>query len=891
MALTVGSRIGPYQVVSHLGEGGMGVVFRARDTRLERDAALKTLPDVFAGDRDRLSRLQREAQVLASLNHPHIAQIYGLEEAGGACYIAMELVEGETLADRIVHGPIAVDEVVRIARQVADALEVAHEKGIVHRDLKPANIKLTPDGRVKVLDFGLAKAIDSGAGASAMSQSPTLSLAATQAGLILGTAGYMSPEQAKGKPVDRRADIWAFGVVVYEMLAGRPLFSGDTVSETLAQVMMKEPDWQALSKAPTGLVHLLQRCLVKDPRDRLQAIGDARIELDEMSRTPSGHWAPPPHGSGHSRALAWSLASLLVCVAAGAAAFVWWPREGRVVEPLRRWTIQLRDSESIAAGRLPGGLGIGRPSIALSPDDRSIVYVVERGEQTSLHVRATDEFDGKPIPGTEGGFQPFFSSDGQWVGFFTDTKLKKVFLQGGSPVELCDAVHVYGASWGSDDRIYFADREGNRLTRIAASGGTPEVVANSSDVGTTLLWPHILPGSKAVLFNSPFPGTINVLSLEDRSRRPLIAGASAAYAASGHIVFSRGSDVLAAAFDLERLAITGPAVPVLENVRTEALDASQFSISNRGTLAYVEGGFARYANLVWLDRQGRETPVDVPAQVYGSFTLSPDGRRVAVIIPAQAEGQTNDIWIYDLERHNRRPLATRVQNNPVWAPDGRSVLLSLEQNGAANIYRQAVDGTGVAERLTESRYNQYLQTVSPDGKVLVYGESTASGDRDLWSLRLDGKEKPQLYLQTLAREVFAAFSPDGRWLAYVNDAAGRYEVYVVAADGTGDRRLVSTEGGEEPRWSARGDLFYRNGQQWMAVAVTPGAPGGAFSAGRPQTLFEGPFPNIPGYSYDVTTDGQRFLMAREAIAGRSREIRIVLNWFEDLKQRVRAAGQ
>jgi Tol biopolymer transport system component len=283
--------------------------------------------------------------------------------------------------------------------------------------------------------------------------------------------------------------------------------------------------------------------------------------------------------------------------------------------------------------------------------------------------------------------------------------------------------------------------------------------------------------------------------------------------------------------------------------------------------------------------------VDVPAQVYGSFTLSPDGRRVAVIIPAQAEGQTNDIWIYDLERHNRRPLATRVQNNPVWAPDGRSVLLSLEQNGAANIYRQAVDGTGVAERLTESRYNQYLQTVSPDGKVLVYGESTASGDRDLWSLRLDGKEKPQLYLQTLAREVFAAFSPDGRWLAYVNDAAGRYEVYVVAADGTGDRRLVSTEGGEEPRWSARGDLFYRNGQQWMAVAVTPGAPGGAFSAGRPQTLFEGPFPNIPGYSYDVTTDGQRFLMAREAIAGRSREIRIVLNWFEDLKQRVRAAGQ
>jgi serine/threonine-protein kinase len=724
-----------------------------------------------------------------------------------------------------------------------------------------------------------------------MSQSPTLSLAATQAGLVLGTAGYMSPEQAKGRPVDRRADIWAFGVVLYEMLAGRPIFSGETVSETLAQVMMKEPDWQALSKAPAGLVHLLRRCLVKDPRDRLQAIGDARIELDEISRTSSEHRPSSPRRSEHSRVLAWSLASLLVCSAAGAAAFVWWPREATAPSPISRWTIQLREGESIDAGRLPGGLGIGRPSIALSPDDRYIVYVVERDHQTMLHVRATNEFVGKPIPGTEGGFQPFFSPDGQWVGFFTDTKLKKVFLQGGSPVPLCDAVHVYGASWGSDDRIYFADREGNRLTRIAASGGTPEVVANSSEIGTTLLWPHILPGSRAALFNSPFPGTINVLSLEDRSRRPLIGGTSAAYVASGHIVFSRGSDVLTAAFDLERLAITGPAVPVLEKVRTEAMDSGQISISNRGTLAYVEGGFARYANLAWLDRQGRETPVDVPAQVYGSFTLSPDGSRIAVIIPAQTEGQTNDIWIYDLERHNRTRLATRVQTNPVWAPDGRSVFLGLEQGGPSNVYRLAADGTGVAERLTESRYAQLPQTISPDGKTLIFGEATATGDRDFWSLRLDGKEKPQPYLQTPAREIFAAFSPDGRWLAYVNDAAGRYEVYVVAADGKGDRRLVSTEGGEEPRWSARGDLFYRNGQQWMAVAVTPGASGTAFSASRPQTLFEGPFPNVPGYSYDVTSDGRRFLMAREAVTGRSREIRIVLNWFDELKQRVRAAGQ
>jgi Tol biopolymer transport system component len=329
-------------------------------------------------------------------------------------------------------------------------------------------------------------------------------------------------------------------------------------------------------------------------------------------------------------------------------------------------------------------------------------------------------------------------------------------------------------------------------------------------------------------------------------------------------------------------------VPVLEKVRTEAMDSSQLSISTRGTLAYVEGGYARYANLAWLDRQGRESPVDVPAQVYGSFTLSPDGRRIAVIIPAQAEGQTNDLWIYDLERHNRTPLATRVQVSPVWAPDGRSVFIALEQDGAANIYRLAVDGTGVKERLTENRRNQFPQTISPDGKTLVYGESTESGGRDLWSLRVDDKGKPQPYLQSPAREIFAAFSPDGRWLAYVDDAAGRYEVYVVAADGTGDRRLVSTEGGEEPRWSARGDLFYRNGQQWMIVAV---ASGKTFSAGRPQPLFEGPFPNVPGYSYDVTADGQRFLMAREAIAGRSREIRIVLNWFEDLKQRVRAAGQ
>jgi serine/threonine protein kinase/Tol biopolymer transport system component len=885
MSLAVGSRIGSYQVVSRLGEGGMGVVFRARDTRLERDVAIKTLPDVFASDPDRLSRFRREAQVLASLNHPHIAQIYGFEELAGACCIAMELVEGETLADRLVHGPIAVDDVLQIARQVADALEVAHDKGVVHRDLKPANIKIGADGAVKVLDFGLAKAMGESAAAGSNSLSPTLSLAATQAGVILGTAAYMAPEQAKGKSVDRRADIWAFGVVVHEMLTGRRLFSGETVSETLAQVMMQEPDWQALSgRAPARLIDLLRRCLVKDPRNRLQSIGDARIELFELSR---GVVEPRPvaaPSTSRSRMLGWALISATLGASVTAAVFVAWPREAIPSSPISRWTIQLGPGERVAGGNLVGGLGIGRPAIAVSPDDRQIVYVVERNNQTVLHVRALQEFEGKPIPGTEGGFGPFFSPDGQWVGFFTDTKLKKVFLQGGAPVTLADAVHVYGATWASDDRIYYSDREAVKLTRIAAGGGTPEVVATTTTAGAPLRWPHALPGSRALLFNSGSPGVVSVLSLEDGTHRPLIPGTSAAYVGTGHLVFSRGSDVLAAPFDLDRLVVTAPAVPVLQNVRTEALDTGQFSISNRGTLAYVAGGFARHVQLVWRDRQGRETPLNVPSQVYGAFELSPDGRRAVIVVPAQGEGQSNDLWIYDLERDTRTRLTAGAA--PIWTHDGSSIIFGVQKDGVTNMHRLTVDGAGPAERLVSSKYSQSAQAVSPDGGTLVYIESDAESDSNLWSVRLDGDRKPLPLLRTPAREIFADFSPDGRWLAYVNDASGRYEVYVMRSDGTGERRQVSTDGGEEPRWSARGDeLFYRNGETWMAVSVTQGA---TFTAGRPQTLFAGPFPNVPGYSYDVSPDGSRFLMAREATTGNPTQIRVVLNWFDELTQRLAA---
>ena len=827
-----------------------------------------------------MARFQREAHALASLNHPDIAQIYGFEESGETPYLVMELIEGETLQGRLARGPLTVPETLRAGKQLADALEAAHEKGIVHRDLKPANVKLTRDDQMKVLDFGLAKAVHEDRNVES-SLSPSASFAATQAGIILGTAAFMAPEQAKGMVVDRRADIWAFGAIVYQMLTGKQAFGGETTSETLAAVMLKEPAWGALPpQTPPRLVELLQRCLVKDPKNRLQAIGDARIAIEEVLGGAAVARLPVSRVSW-SRALAFGIGGALAGAIAGAAVSLF-SREASPTAPVTRWTVDLDDNERVAFGRF-APLGIGRTSIALSPDGRNLVYAAERSDGTRLYLRPLDAFDATPIAGTDGGFQPFFSPDGQSVGFFTGTQLKRAFLGGGSSVTLSEATHVLGASWASDGYIYFSDREANLLRRVPADGGSPEVVATWADIGTQMRSVHVLPGAQALFYDADMPGTINVMRLAEATpHRALVAGTNAKYIPTGHIVFSRGSDVFVAAFDLKRLEVTGPAVPVLENVRTEAENAAQLAVSTNGTLAYVPGGFERRTNFVWVDRNGAQTPIDTSTQLHGPLDLSPDGQRIAVEIPPQAEGQTSDVWIYDLEHNTRNRLAAGA-GRPFWSADGKDVYYIAEREGEFSIVRQAADGIGGAEALVSGARFMH-GAAAPDGSALILSQISPYGDMNLLSLSLQGGGVLKTFLQTPAWDGFPAFSPDGGWLAYSSDESGRYEVYVVSAEQPADRRQISPDGGEEPRWSQLGDeLFYRSGQRWMVVPVTSGSE---FTAGRPRILFEGPFHNTPGFSYDVSHDAQRVLVVREAIPSDGRQIRIVENWFEEMRQHI-----
>jgi eukaryotic-like serine/threonine-protein kinase len=878
MSLAMGARVGQYEVVSHLGQGGMGVVYRALDTVLRRQVALKTLPDHLSSDRDRMARFKREAHALASLNHPNIAQIYGFEEAGDKPYLVMEFVEGETLQQRLARGPLTVPDALRAARQLAEALETAHEHGIVHRDLKPANVQLTRDDQVKVLDFGLAKALHDG---SLDRSDGATSVAGTEAGMILGTAAFMAPEQAKGKAVDRRADIWAYGAIVYQMLTGREAFAGETTSETIAAVMLKEPEWEALPPdAPPRLAELLRRCLIKDPRNRLQAIGDARIAIDEMLGGVAGVSSSALPVS-RSRRFAFG-AGALVVIALAVVTVSLFSREAEPTVPVTRWTVQLADGERVAFGRF-APLGVGRTSVALSPDGRNLVYAAERIDGTQLYLRPLDAFDARPIPGTEGAYLPFFSPDGQSVGFFTGSQLKRVLLAGGSPVALAEATHALGASWASDGYVYYADREANLLRRVPANGGSSTVVASWADTGTQMRSVHVLPGAHALLYDEGVPGTIKIMHLPEAKVRPLVSGTNGKYVA-GHIVFSRGSDVFVAAFDLERLELAGPAVPVLENVRTEAESAAQLAVSDGGTLAYVSGGFERRTNFVWVDRGGGHTPIDTPTQLHGPLDLSPDGQRVAVEIFPQAEGQLSAVWIYDLERNTASRLASGA-SRPFWSADGNDLHYIAERDGKFRIMRQAADGIGGAQELASGMRFMH-GAAAPDGSALVLSQISTYGDMNLWWLPLGNSSVLEPFLETPAWDGFPAFSPDGRWLAYSSDESGRYEVYVVSTDQSADRRQrrqISPDGGEEPRWSPSGELFYRSGQRWMVVAVTDGAE---LTAGRPALLFEGPFHNTPGFSYDASPDGQRVLVLREAVPSDGRQIRIVENWFSEMRQRI-----
>ncbi len=913
MPVAIGARLGPYEVLALLGVGGMGEVYRARDTRLNRDVAIKVLPDLFAKDPERLARFQQEAQVLASLNHPHIAHIHELEESGGVCALVMELVEGEDLSQRIARGAIPLDDALPIARQIAEALEAAHEQGIIHRDLKPANVKVRPDGSVKVLDFGLAKALDppSSSSAAALAMSPTIISPAprrgmTTLGVILGTAAYMSPEQATGRPVDRRSDLWAFGVVVLEMLTGRPVFTGETVSHLLASVLKSEPDWTALpSETPAPIRKLLRRCLEKDRKRRLDSAADARLEIDD-ALTPIGDESTlgvtTPRAAWR-RALPWGVAAVLAIAASAAT----WLLKGPAPHAPVRVAINLPPGQRLAA--------LNQPALAISPDGTNLVYVAVQGRDgegatnqgqpaiQQLYVRPLNSQETKPISGTEGAVGPFFSADGQWVGFFAGGKLKKVLANGGAAVTLADAPSPGGASWSSRGILALQLRQvGQRgLQQVSQEGGTPQPLTRLQNGEFIHRWPAFLPGGQALLFVGSATGAtwgnshIAVEAITEGERRnpsasvttTLAQGTQPRYAPTGHLLYAQSGTLMAAPFDARRLALTGVAVPALEGVmQFNSSGAAQYSLSSTGTLVYLAGGLVLgQSRLVWVSRNGEEKPLPAVPHNYVFPRLSPDGRRVAVEILEQEE-QT---WVYDVPRDHLTRLAFEgsVNNVPAWSPDGKRIVFSSNRSGvASNVFWALSDGSGGAERLTMSEHVNFPNSFSPDGQLLAYVEVTPETGSDIWVLRMADR-KAQLFLRAPSEETAPTFSPDGRWLAYSSNESGRREIIVQPYPGPGGKWQISTDGGQEPLWNPKGgELFYRNGNRIMAVQVDVKS---GFSASKPRMLFEGPY--LPGGGfpfYDVSPDGQRFLMLKplESQTSGPTQIHVVLNWFEELKRLV-----
>jgi eukaryotic-like serine/threonine-protein kinase len=910
VALAPGTRLGPYEVVALVGAGGMGEVYRARDTKLTRDVALKILPEAFSLDGDRIARFRREAQVLAALNHPNIAAIYGFEDSGSTHALVLELVEGPTLADRIAKGPIPLDETLPIAKQIAEALEAAHEQGIIHRDLKPANIKVREDGTAKVLDFGLAKAMESMSSLGNATMSPTISLHATRAGVLLGTAAYMSPEQARGREVDKRADLWAFGVVLYEMLTGTRLFEGATISDTLASVLKTEPPWTLLpAETPAPVRRLLRRCLEKDRKQRLPDAADIRLEIADALTAPAAELSPAAAAStalrrGVPAAIASAFAALIVVLA------TWFVmRPAPPVLPLpSRFTVVPPPTQPLSID------GFQR-DLAITPDGRQIVYRVGPSgvtEGTQLAVRSLDQLDAHVLTGITGIRSPFVSPDGQWVGFFggNNGALKKVSILGGPSITLCQYTgNSQEASWGPDDTIIFATTDPSTgLLRVGAAGGVPTALTkpDTAHGEGTHRHPSILPGGRAVLFTIVMQGQpidnalIAVLDLQTGQKKTVIRGGSdARYVDTGHLVYAAAGTLRAVRFDLGRLAVTSDPVPVVEQVAMSSVTGiADFALAQNGTLVYapgvVGGGTAR--TLTWTTRQGREEPINAPPRVYQWPRISPDGARVALDIPDQEQ----HIWVWDLKREilARLTLDPGGDQNPVWTQDSRRLLFGSARGGVLNLYWQAADNTGPIERLTTSPNPQYPTSISPDGTRVLFTETAPKTSGDVGMLTLaappssTGARSTEPLLQSTFTERNAEVSPDGRWVAYQSNESGPDQIYVRPFPKVEAGHVqVSTFGGTRPVWARSGrELFYAaNGALWAVTTQTTGA---IFSAGNPTKIFE----TAPYYfgsgarTYDIAADSQRFLMIKQAsLSGQTAaapSLVVIEHWTEELKQRV-----
>ena len=895
MALSPGTRLGVYEVLAQIGEGGMGLVYRAHDTTLNRDVALKILPDAFANDPDRLARFQREAQVLASLNHPNIAHIHGVEASGGIRALVIELVEGDDLAQRIARGSIPIDEVLPIAQQILEALEAAHEQGIIHRDLKPANIKVRSDGMVKVLDFGLAKAIEGAgeagragrAGSDNLSQSPTITTPAmTHAGMILGTAAYMSPEQAKGRPADRRSDVWAFGCVLYEMLTGRRSFIGEDVAETLAHILTKEPDWTALpAHTPLAVRRLLRRCLERDRKRRLDSAAAARLEIDEASAPPSAAdiTAISTIDSGqatrsNTRTLPWAITGAALIVTS-VLLMLWAP--WRATPEPARLTFELQTESG------------GSPSsFAISPDGTQVVARIQVGDVPRLSIRPLARLEAITLSRTDGATSPFWSPDGRAIGFFADGKLKTVdIVGGGTPQLLAEAGQGLGGSWNRDGVILFAPDLNGPIYRVAAGGGTPVAVTDLDTTRGDLAhrFPCFLSDGVHFLFlvRSPRPeaGGIYLGSLASKETHRLVNAANKPeFAPPDLMLFARESTLMAQQLDVRSWQVLGTPFRVVEPVGSNGLGASSFSVSDTGVLAYRTGSGSNSRELAWVDRSGKQEGVVGVAAGYRDPRLSPDGRQLAVF---KADGG-GDIWVMELDRGigTRFTLDPASDNVPVWSPDGtRIAFVSNRDGGVFNIYQKNSGGTGPEELLLKTPHDKLLNDWSPDGRYLVYQEDDPQTKTDLWMLPVVGDRKPSRLLATPFNEGEATFSPDGRWIAYTSDESGTREVYVQKFP-TSDRKWhVSNRLAAHPRWGSDGkELFFDSGGTMTAVSITDTGPRGELMPAAPKRLFTG-LSDLPPHNFDVAGAGQRFLVLLSpqlTSTGQLPPITVVVNWKSGL---------
>jgi Tol biopolymer transport system component len=882
-------KISSYEVVEKIGAGGMGEVFRAHDTKLGRDVALKILPESFVHDTERLARFDREAKVLASLNHPNIAAIYGLEDAESKKFLVLELVDGEDLAKRLDRGALPVEEALETGRQITEALETAHEQGIVHRDLKPGNVIATAGGVVKVLDFGLAKAFDIEASDSQdISQSPTmLGSGDTAPGVILGTAAYMSPEQARGKPIDKRADIFAFGSVLMEMLTGKQCFTGETVSDTLAAVLRAEPAWDGLPKdTPNAIRTLLRRCLEKDPRIRLRDIGEVRIVIERVlagkDESVVAGTAQAQTASTARSKISWlSVVPYVLLILAVTLAFV----RGRGDQPeiLRASILPPEDTPFDLRGYHPG------PAV-ISPDGQKIVFAARGKDGTLLYVRFLDESEPHAVPGTEGAGYPFWSSDSRSIGFFADAKLKRVEVSGAPPVTLCDAAGGKGGTWSPDDVIVFAPSFNTGIHKITATGGDPvEITEVHLDKGeNSHRFPEFLPDGKHFIYLARSAGAgqrgqvgtaIRVASVDGDVDNVLMPSISNAIYACEHVLFLREDVLMARPFDADKIEFTGDAFPVAHQVRyIPGAARGIFSASADGKLLYQAGASMPGNQLVWVDLEGNEiSRMGDPAE-HDMLSLSNDGTRVAVEVYDEIGG-TADVWIYEIDRgiRTRFTFDPASDNRPVWSPDGNEIIFTSSRGAHSDLYRKSIGGSGTEELILQSDYDKWPTDWSSDGHYILYDKTSETQSIDIWAMPLEDGDEPFAVLATKHTEFDARFSPDGRWVSYTSNESGKPEVYVRPFPGPGRRWQVSSDGGAAARWRPDdAKLFFQSMDGSVHVAEVD-AHGDTFRVGRVEKLFE----TTLTPDYQVSKDGTQLLLIEETDVHHLTPLTLVLNWVDD----------